>query len=568
MKQIFGILLLGCALGAPFPARGSNGFTTLDYPNATSTQAWGLNPRGDIIGFYLAADNNDHGFLYNGGHYTAINYPGAAVTLVNGVNCQDNMVGEFGVTAASLHRGFQLSAEGVFTPIDFPGAVYTSAIGINARGDMAGIYNFSDNVSHGFLLAAGIFTQIDYPGASATIINGISPQGDIVGGYSLGGVSHAFQLSNGAFTSIDYPNAAFTTATGQNAAGDIVGRYRDAAGVNHGFLLSNGQFTTIDFPSATYTGATAIDNAGNVTGRCTVSGSTHGFLLASSKPPLRYTIRDLGVVGNAPAQPFVIKENRLVSGGAAAPDGTVQAVVWANGAMTGLGSAGLNSVAFGINAGAIAVGGAEIQSPDPTGEDFCGFQALGVPSAGNTCRPFTSQYGVKTLLPTLGGANGVAEFINARGQVAGIAENTVLDPSCPSPQKYQFKPVLWQGGEAFELPTVKGDLNGVALAINENGQIAGASGACSTFSPTVLTNLQPLHALLWETGGVTDLGNLGGTGNGSGIVALGLNNTGQVVGSSDSSGRPGLPPLRVEQACWHGGSRRARWRCVRRGHCN
>jgi probable HAF family extracellular repeat protein len=127
-------------------------------------------------------------------------------------------------------------------------------------------------------------------------------------------------------------------------------------------------------------------------------------------------------------------------------------------------------------------------------------------------------------------------MINSRGQIAGMVENATLDPSCPAPQMFQFKPVLWENGAVEELPTVGGDLNGLALAINENGQVAGASGPCSAFNPNLLTDLQPTHALLWETGKVTDLGNLGGRGHGNGIVALNLNNRGQVVGASDLAG--------------------------------
>jgi probable HAF family extracellular repeat protein len=529
--------LLALIMGGTFSmsATDSN-FRMIDYPNATSTQTWGINARGDIVGFYVAADKTSHGFLYNGGHFTAINYPGAAVTLVNGVNARGDLVGEYGATATSSHRGFLLSTDGVFTPIDYPRATYTSGIGIDARGNVLGAYTLADNVNHGFLLSEGHFTSIDYPGADGTAVNGISPQGDIVGGYSIGSVSHGFLFSSGAYTSFDYPSAAFTTATGANAAGTIVGRYRDAGGVNHGFVLNNGTFTNFDYPSATFTGATSIDTAGNILGRCTVAGATHGFLMASAAQPGRYMITDLGVVGAPPGQGFFVTPNHLVAGAATVAGGQTHAVLWARGAMTDLGVPGLNSMAFSVNENATAVGGAETSTLDPHGEDFCGFKAMGVPTNGSECVPFASRYGAMTPLRTLGGYNGVANMINTRGQIAGEAENATIDPSCPSPQVYQFKPVLWQSGDVEELPTAGGDPNGVALAINQAGQIVGASGACATFSQTLLVNLQPLHALLWEAGKVIDLGSLGGTGHGNGIVALNLNNLGEVVGASDLAG--------------------------------
>ncbi|MGA7409262.1 MAG: hypothetical protein WBW33_02190, partial [Bryobacteraceae bacterium] len=175
---------------------------------------------------------------------------------------------------------------------------------------------------------------------------------------------------------------------------------------------------------------------------------------------------------------------------------------------------------------------------DPKGEDFCGFAALGLPSSVTSCLPFLWQNGVMNPLPTLGGNNGAANQINNRGEAAGMAENDITDTACPStgPQKLGFKPVVWRNGKVQELPTYPGDPDGNAVAINDHGQVAGGSGDCTAFSPISLTNLQPLHALLWEDGKATDLGNLGGTGHGNGIEAVNLNNHGQVVGNSDLTG--------------------------------
>jgi probable HAF family extracellular repeat protein len=87
-----------------------------------------------------------------------------------------------------------------------------------------------------------------------------------------------------------------------------------------------------------------------------------------------------------------------------------------------------------------------------------------------------------------------------------------------------------------KLPTFRGDPDGVAFGINDNGDVVGASVDCATFSPDTLSNLQALHALLWQEGTVTDLGSLGGTGHGMGILACNLNDQDQVVGLSDLPG--------------------------------
>jgi len=263
--------------------------------------------------------------------------------------------------------------------------------------------------------------------------------------------------------------------------------------------------------------------------------------LAIAQPAPRYTVRDLGPVGSAAGQPFVITNNGLVSGDALFPDGTEQAVFWYDiwrGDFGPPAFGGQNSIAFGINEHGQAVGQAETATLDPNSEDFCGSKALGLPAKGTTCLPFLWQGGVMTPLRTLGGNNGSANNINNAGQIVGMAENATTDPTCPATgaQKLQFEPVVWENGKIQQLPTVAGDPDGVAFAINDSGQVVGASGNCTSCGTITLVNLSPLHALLWQAGTVTDLGTLGGTGHGNGIEAVNLNNKGQVVGNSDLAG--------------------------------
>jgi probable HAF family extracellular repeat protein len=140
-------------------------------------------------------------------------------------------------------------------------------------------------------------------------------------------------------------------------------------------------------------------------------------------------------------------------------------------------------------------------------------------------------------LPTLGGNNGVAMAISNRGEVAGFAESSTPDSGCPAPQVLHFKPVVWEKRVIHKLPTFGGDPDGVAQEINDKGEVVGGSGNCATFNSNFLYNLVPVHALLWEKGKATDLGNLGGkTGRAGGNIAYDINDQGQVVGNSDLPG--------------------------------
>jgi probable HAF family extracellular repeat protein len=250
-----------------------------------------------------------------------------------------------------------------------------------------------------------------------------------------------------------------------------------------------------------------------------------------------YTITDLGTLGGPFSNGANINNNGLVSGVATLPDGTQHAVLWQKGTITDIGKLGLggpNSTAFGSNVSGQVTGEAESSVTDPNGENFCGF------GTNFICLPFLWQNGVMTALPTLGGPNALADGFNSQGAAVGMAENTTMDPACPAPQVFQFKPVLWQNGKIQELPTVEGDPDGLAFAINDNGQAVGGSGICSTLNPLSLTNYVSLHAVLWEKGKATYLGDLGGsapTGQFSpGNTANAINNQGQVVGGSDLPG--------------------------------
>lgn len=254
--------------------------------------------------------------------------------------------------------------------------------------------------------------------------------------------------------------------------------------------------------------------------------------------PTGYTIQDLGVVGanfTQPGQPLVISNSGWI-GGAAGVGAAEHAVLWYGGNMIDIGNLGLggkNSFGYGVNESGRAAGEAETTAAGlATTEDFCSFMALGFSSSPTPCVPFAWTGSRMISLPTLGGVNGSANEINNSGSIAGTAENTTPDASCTAPQKYEFKPVVWNKGKIQALPTGN-DAEGVAISINDSGDVVGVSGSCAPLNPIFLFYLTIKHALLWQNGVATDLGNLGGEFN---TLAHHINNLGQVVGQSDLAG--------------------------------
>jgi probable HAF family extracellular repeat protein len=257
--------------------------------------------------------------------------------------------------------------------------------------------------------------------------------------------------------------------------------------------------------------------------------------VAQAQNSPRYTVVDLGPLGGTYSQSFYVSSKGVASGQASLANGDWHAVLWQNGKERDLGTfGGPDSTVYfgGPNATGQVAGFAETSTPDPNGEDFCGFAAQLVPSSG-TCLGFLWQHGSMTPLSTLGGFNSAANAINDSGVIAGTAETATPDIECPGPQVLHFEPVVWDKGKVKELPTYGGDPDGIAVAINNHGQVAGASGDCSAFNVTSFYYLSPVHALLWQNGTVTNLGSLGGA---FGNQAHGINNRGQVVGASDLAG--------------------------------
>ncbi len=253
--------------------------------------------------------------------------------------------------------------------------------------------------------------------------------------------------------------------------------------------------------------------------------------LGMAQPTQRYAVVDLGTLGGSFGLAFGINDKGQVGGFANLPGDSAQhAFVYATGVMTDLGTlGGPNSASYEGPTEALLAGGlAETSTPDPNGEDFCGY------GDNLICLGFSWQNGVMTPLDTLGGNNSAGGGINDRGQIAGYAENGTPDSNCPAPQVLQFKPVVWTNGQIRQLPTYPGDPDGGVFWINNKSEMVGASGACAAFDPRYGLPLAPKHALLWRKGlPPVDLGNLGGKINNA---AFAMNDNEQVVGTSDLPG--------------------------------
>src|SRR5262245_14476231 len=153
LLALVSICLVGRALAAAHEP--SYTITLFNVPGTTSTTAFAINARGQIVGSYRDDSARDHGYLFNHGTFTTIDPPGATLTSPVGINLRCQIIGNFGTSPTSTlpTRGFLLDDD-PFTIIEVQGATSTTSTGINDRSQIVGYYTMGSGFpfqSHGFL---------------------------------------------------------------------------------------------------------------------------------------------------------------------------------------------------------------------------------------------------------------------------------------------------------------------------------------------------------------------------------------------------------------------------------
>jgi len=119
---------------------------------------------------------------------------------------------------------------------------------------------------------------------------------------------------------------------------------------------------------------------------------------------------------------------------------------------------------------------------------------------------------IKPLAPLPGDSRGTAYAINDRGQVVGWSGDCVSNTTAHA--------LLWNNGKVVNLGSLGGVTNNVAASINNLVEVTGNSD---------LSGDATYHAFLWRNGKMTDLGTLPGD-----YLSYGnaINDEGQIVGAS------------------------------------
>ena len=128
-------------------------------PGASLTAA-AINDRGDVAGFYMTRSGKTDAFLKTaGGQFSTLAYPRAVATNAFGVNGSDEVVGTYtdGTGNSATTHGFTWTREGGFASVDDPqGPGATTINGVNDHGDLAGFYTDAKGNTDGFVATPAI----------------------------------------------------------------------------------------------------------------------------------------------------------------------------------------------------------------------------------------------------------------------------------------------------------------------------------------------------------------------------------------------------------------------------
>lgn len=169
-------------------------FTTLNVPGGggigtgSATSAHAINASGDIVGDFDDI-HGTHGYRYHRGTFTVIDVPGAYSTQAFGINGSGDVVGIAAFPGVGGESGFVLSRDGTYTILrnsagSSAGDLVTVASGINNVGQVVGYFTDASTY-RAFVYENGVFTELATPnGNFQSFALGINDAGQIVGTFS------------------------------------------------------------------------------------------------------------------------------------------------------------------------------------------------------------------------------------------------------------------------------------------------------------------------------------------------------------------------------------------------
>lgn len=148
--------------------------TILDHPDGEAT-FFAVNDEGSIVGSVADGAGGRKGFIYSGGTYRDVVYPGATITEVRGINNAGVLVGYYVASGETTHHGFVFDGTN-YSPLDLPGATATELHCISNNNRIC-----ASTPQGSFLIEDGELQRIDVAGAQGTDATATNVNGRVIG---------------------------------------------------------------------------------------------------------------------------------------------------------------------------------------------------------------------------------------------------------------------------------------------------------------------------------------------------------------------------------------------------
>ena len=209
-----------------FEYTATNQLITIDHPDFMQTVCYGVQGQA-VVGAYISKSGLWQAFYYSQGVFNDIPIKaGVKGSIAYGINDKPLVVGWY-LDANNVDHGFLWNSQ-TYKTIDVPGMQGTAALAINHSAQIT-LHGYDSNgIGHGWLKKGGHFTQID-ASRFDTWPYGISDTGDIVVAWFDGfTVWHGALLLKSGWYFFDQPQSFGTWLTGINRTREIVGYFQSS----------------------------------------------------------------------------------------------------------------------------------------------------------------------------------------------------------------------------------------------------------------------------------------------------------------------------------------------------
>jgi probable HAF family extracellular repeat protein len=328
------LLIFVTAYGHAACGSGSGAITNVPHLGGSTYTVTSLNAIGQVAGYsFTPGDTESHAFLFSSGNATDLGSLGGTTSYGYALNDSGQVVGEsllpgdFAPPHAFLFNGTAMVDLGTL------GGISSTAVGINNAGQVTGTLRTAGDTDEAFLYSNGTLTSLGHLGGFYSRAAAINQSGNVAGNSLTDFFErHAFLTINGTMIDLGSLGSGYSDAFAVNDANVVVGESYLASGELHGFVYANGTMTDLGTLGGTGSTAYQINSAGQIIGRSTTfnDAETHGFVYSGG------TMTDLGTLGGTSTSPSAINNLGQIVGQSDLADGTPQAFLWQNGAMTNL----------------------------------------------------------------------------------------------------------------------------------------------------------------------------------------------------------------------------------------